>query len=55
MTSGLPSNMGMEPSAKGPTIIPASNSPKTAGSLNLLNSSANIFAANRRIASEIKT
>ena len=55
MTSGLPSNMGIEPSAKGPTIIPAINSPKTAGSLNLLKISANIFAAKSRTAREIRT
>ena len=47
--------MGIEPSAKGPTIIPAINSPKTAGSLNLLKISANIFAAKSRTAREIKT
>ena len=55
MTRGLPSNIGNEPNAKGPIIIPATSSPKTAGSLNLLNSSANIFAAKRRTASEINT
>ena len=30
MTSGFPSKRGNEPNAKGPTIIPASNSPNTA-------------------------
>jgi hypothetical protein len=45
MTSGFPSKMGSEPNAKGPTIIPASNSPNTAGSFSLLKISANIFAA----------
>jgi len=35
--------------------MPANNSPRTAGSLSLLKSSANIFAAKRRIASEINT
>jgi hypothetical protein len=55
MTSGLPSNKGIEPSANGPTIIPAINSPKTAGSLNLLKISAKIFAAKSRTAREIKT
>ena len=43
ITSGFPSKIGNEPNAKGPKIIPASNSPKTAGSFNLLKSSANIF------------
>lgn len=47
--------MGIEPNAKGPIIIPAVNSPKTTGSLNLLKISANIFAAKRRTASEINT
>ena len=55
MTSACPSKSGSEPNANGPTIIPASNSPKTAGSLNLLKTSANIFEANNRIASEIST
>ncbi len=55
MTSGFPSKSGNEPNAKGPMIIPASNSPKTAGSLNLLKSSANIFAAKSSTASEINT
>ena len=41
--------------ANGLTIIPANNSPKTTGSLNLLKISANILAAKRRIASEINT
>jgi hypothetical protein len=36
-------------------IIPASNSPNTAGSFNLLKSSANIFAAKSNMASEIST
>jgi hypothetical protein len=36
-------------------MIPATNSPKTAGSLNLLKISANIFAAKRSVAREIKT
>jgi hypothetical protein len=55
MTSGFPSKSGSEPNANGPTNIPASNSPNTMGSFNLLNSSANIFAVNNRIASEIST
>ena len=55
MTRGWPSNIGIEPRAKGPTIIPAINSPKTAGSLSLLKTSANIFAAKSRTAREIKT
>jgi hypothetical protein len=55
MTSGFPSKIGNEPSAKGPTTIPASNSPNTAGSFHLLKSSANIFAAKSSMASEIRT
>lgn len=55
ITRGFPSKLEIEPNAKGPTIMPANNSPRTAGSLSLLKSSANIFAAKRRIASEINT
>ena len=35
ITRGFPSNKGIEPNANGLTIIPANNSPKTTGSLNL--------------------
>ena len=55
MTSGFPSKRGNEPNAKGPTIIPANNSPNTAGSFSLLKSSANIFAAKSSMAREIST
>ena len=40
-----PSTTKNAPSAKGPTIIPANNSPKTIGSFNLRNNSAINFAA----------
>lgn len=44
-TRGSPLNNGNPPKAKGPTIMPATNSPKTIGSFNLANNSPEIFAA----------
>jgi hypothetical protein len=53
MTRGSPLKIGSPPNAKGPTIIPANNSPRTTGIFIRWNSSANNFAAKRRIAREI--
>ena len=52
-TNGSPLNNGNPPKAKGPTIMPATNSPKTMGNFNLANNSANIFAAKSNTPNDI--
>ena len=54
-TRGSPLNNSKPPKAKGPTIMPPTNSPKTIGNFNLANISANIFAAKSNIHNEITT
>jgi hypothetical protein len=45
-TIGSPLNNGNPPKANGPTIMPATKSPKTIGNFNLANNSANILQQN---------
>jgi hypothetical protein len=54
-TRGSPLNNSKPPKAKGPTIMPPTNSPKTIGNFNLANISANIFAAKSNTHNEITT
>ena len=55
MTSGSPSTRYNPPSANGPTMMPASNSPRTIGSFIRWNNSAISLASKSSIASEIIT